>query len=105
MEDIITWEEIYALVVNVEVGLDAAYPAQAPWYVIQDEKKDSNATQTRLYFQVTKEIGQRQPIHWDTGLPWYVRGRPCPWWSTSMMACPRWFRPLRQMCLLVSGKW
>lgn len=82
MEDIITWEEIYALVVNVEVGLDAAYPAQAPWYVIQDEKKGSNATQTRLYFQVTKEIGQRQPIHWDTG--WYENSKG-PWAPLSVV--------------------
>lgn len=69
-------EDIYLEVTRaVEEGLDRAYPSQAPWDIIHYEYKYKWRYLRRDWLQVTKEIGPRQPTHWDTSCPWFENAR------------------------------
>lgn len=70
MEDVLDFEDVLVFVGRVEHALDLHYPNQAPWNVIMNEYLPNRPLRTRLYFQVSRPIGSRQPIHWDTGVPW-----------------------------------
>lgn len=68
-------EDVYNEVVEaVEGGLDNAYKSQAPWEVLRVEL-NKNGYLGRDWLQITKEVGKRQPTHWDTACPWFKNHR------------------------------
>lgn len=71
MESILGPREVSSLVGSLEAALGAAYPSQSPWRVVENEVLADGTRATRLFFQVSRTVGKRQPFHWDTGLPWF----------------------------------
>ncbi len=64
----------------VERGLNATYSSQAPWSVIKSEYiPDQGGQEERFkprdWLQITREVGKRQPCHWDTSVPWFENDR------------------------------
>lgn len=71
------------LIEAMQDTLDNQYREQAPWTIFTEEVT-RDGLKDRIYAQVTKKVGQMQPVHWDTAVPWFYNNKG-PWAPLSIV--------------------
>lgn len=84
MQSVLGDEKTSDFVCALELTLNDHYRKQAPWKIVREEALPDKSLVTRLHFQVSWTKGKRQPLHFDTGLPWF-KNDAGPWSPLSVV--------------------